>query len=393
MVRILHTGDWHIGATLRGHDRESEHRVVLDQVVTIAAERDVDAVVIAGDVFDAHNPSAASQALFYRTLAKLGRARPWMSVVVVAGNHDSAMRLEAPHPLLAAFDVQVVGNVRRRDGVIEADRHLVPLLVRGEVAGHVLAVSYPTATCLPSLGTEGEGSPVARAVRSLYDALWSGTRHRHGGVPVIVTGHCHVAGGIESEGAERRILVGGEHAVGHDVFPADAGYVALGHLHRAQHVGHAGVRYSGSLLPLSATEMAYLHGVSIVTVDGGTRTIEHVPVERPVGFLRVPASGETTLGDLGDHLAALALPDDLPHQARPFVQVCLAREGLPHGYRQEVDRIGGPISRPRRGREGPDFLRHAGGSLADRYRTPCRRRSRNGVRGRVRAEAWSTPER
>ncbi len=340
MVRILHTGDWHIGASLRGHDREREHAVVLDQVVNIATEHDVDALVLAGDVFDAHNPSAASQALYYRTLANLSRVRPGMTVVVVAGNHDAASRLEAPHPLLSAFDVQVIGNVRRQDGVLDADRHLVPILVRGEVAAHVLAVSHPTTTCLPRLEQDGDGSPVARAVQSLYDALWSGTRHRHGGVPVIVTGHLHVAGGIESEGAERRILVGGEHAVGPDVFPSDAAYVALAHLHRAQHVGHEGVRYSGSLLPLSATEMAYSHGVTVVTLDGAGRTIQHVPIERPVGFLRVPVSGETTLGDLGDQLSALTLPTDLPHEARPFVQVHLSRDGLPHGFRQEVDRIG-----------------------------------------------------
>ena len=340
MLRILHTADWHIGQTLRGYARDREHRTVLNRVVAIAAEQEIDCLVVAGDVYDAHHPSATSQSLLYDTLAELSRVRPNLTTVLVAGNHDSASKLEAPHSLLSAFNIHVVGNVRRQEGTIDVSRHLIPVRIGGDIAAHVLAVSYPTAACLPPLTTEEDGSPIARAVRSMYDELWSGTRHRHGGVPIIVTGHCHVAGGVESEGAERRILVGGEHAVGHDVFPADASYIALGHLHRAQHVGHAGVRYCGSLLPLSATEMLYPHGVTLVKIDGGCRSIEHVPIERPVGFLRVPASGETTLGDLRDHLAALALPTDLPHDARPFVQVHLAREGLPHGYRQEVDRIG-----------------------------------------------------
>ena len=200
MIRILHTADWHIGATLRGHDRENEHRAVLDRVVAIAEERDVHALVMAGDVYDAYNPSAVSQGLFYQTLAKLSRARPGMTIVVVAGNHDSAARLEAPHPLLSAFDVQVVGSVRRRDGFIENERHLIPITIGRDVAAHILAVSYPTASCLPPLDAGGEGSPVARAVRSIYDELWSGTRHRHEGVPVIVTGHLHVAGALPKRG-------------------------------------------------------------------------------------------------------------------------------------------------------------------------------------------------
>ncbi len=339
MLRILHTGDWHIGQTLRGYAREREHRTVLDGVVRIAVERDVDLLVVAGDVYDGQNPSGSSQRLFYDTLASLHRLRPDMGVVVVAGNHDAASRLEAPDPLLQAFGVQVVGSVKRRDGSIDADRHLVPVKVRGDVAAHVLAVSYPTAACLPPLEAEGDGSPVARAVRSLYDELWTTTRPRHGGVPVVLTGHLHVAGGLESEGSERRILVGGTHAVGHDVFPSEAAYVALGHLHRAQRVGRDDVRYCGSLIPLSATEIDYRHGVTLVTLGDGVAQFEHVVVPRPVGFVRVPSDGEIRVADLGDHLAALGLPPDLPHDRRPFVQVRLSREGLPPGFREEVDRV------------------------------------------------------
>ncbi len=344
MIRILHTADWHIGATLRGHDRENEHRAALDRVVAIAVERDVHAVVVAGDVFDAFNPSASSQALLYRTLTALARARPGTTVVITAGNHDSSSRLEAPRPVLGALDVHVVGSVRRREGVVDADRHLVPVHVGRDVAAQVLAVSYPTAGCLPVVAAEGAGSPVARAVASLYEDLWSRSYPRHGGVPVVLTGHLHVAGGIETEASERRILVGGEHAVGHDVFPVAAAYVGLGHLHRAQRVGRDSVRYSGSLLPLSATEMGYDHGVALVTLDGGVTTVEHVPVERPLPFLRVPAHGEATLSDLGDHLASLDLPLDLPLGMRPFVQVHLSRDGLPPGYREEADRIAAPFA-------------------------------------------------
>jgi exonuclease SbcD len=156
---------------------------------------------------------------------------------------------------------------------------------------------------------------------------------------LIVTGHLHVLGAIESEGAERRILVGGQHAVPHSIFPAEADYVALGHLHKAQCVGRDVVRYSGSLIPLSATERPYRHSVTLISVESSGVTTEQIPLERPIPFLRLPAAGEVQLGDLHDHLVQLGLAGDLEPHLRPFVQVCLAREGLLSGYREELDRI------------------------------------------------------
>lgn len=342
MIRILHTADWHVGQTLRGFSREHEHRKVFDRLEEIVVERNVDALIIAGDVFDSQNPSGEAQQLFYNALVRLSRAQPRMTIVIVAGNHDAAGRLEAPRPLLEAFNIRVVGNVRRHDGRVEAARHLVPIAgASGAVAAHVLAVSYPTAACLPNLTRlDGEsGSPVVAGVRSLYAELLDTLRGQMDGLPFVLTGHLHVAGGIESEGAERRILVGGQHAVPHDVFPTEASYVALGHLHKAQAIGRDTVRYSGSLIPLSATEQPYAHGVTLVSLDGAQVSSEHIPIDRPVPFLRLPQAGDMRLTELGDHLTALDLQPDLPINERPFVQIRLARDGLPSGFREEIDRI------------------------------------------------------
>ena len=342
MIRILHTADWHIGQTLRGFSRDHEHRKVFRRLEEIIVERNVDAFIIAGDVFDSQNPSGEAQQLFYDTLVRLSRARPRMTTVIVSGNHDAAGRLEAPRPLLEAFNIRVVGNVRRHDGQIEASRHLVPIVdASGALAAHVLAVSYPTAACLPNLTRldDEAGSPVVAGVRTLYAELLEALRPQMDGLPFVATGHLHVAGSIESEGAERRILVGGQHAVPHDVFPPEASYVALGHLHKAQAVGRDTVRYSGSLIPLSATEQPYLHGVTLVSLDGLKIVSEHIPIGRPVAFLRLPEAGDMRLADFGDHLTALDLQPDLPISERPFVQVRLAREGLQPGFREEIDRI------------------------------------------------------
>lgn len=342
MIRILHTADWHVGQSLRGFSREHEHRKIFARLEEIIIERNVDALIIAGDVFDSQNPSGEAQQLFYDTLVRLSRAQPRMTTVIVAGNHDAAGRLEAPRPLLEAFNIRVVGNVRRRDGRIEASRHLVPIVdASGALAAHIVAVSYPTAACLPNLTRldGATGSPVVAGVRALYAELHEALQTQIRGLPFVVTGHLHVAGGIESEGAERRILIGGQHAVPHDVFPLDASYVALGHLHKAQGVGRDTVRYSGSLIPLSATEQPYQHGVTLVSIDGVEVISEHIPIGRPVAFLRLPEIGDMRLADFGDHLTALGLQSDLPIREQPFVQVRLAREGLPSGFREEIDRI------------------------------------------------------
>jgi len=342
VLRIVHTADWHLGHTLAGHSRDGEFRAVLAALVRVVVEREAEALIIAGDVFDHQNPSGEAQRLFYETLLALHRARPRLTIVVTAGNHDAAGRLEAPRTLLETLGVHVIGNVvRRPDGSLDAARHLVPLRdAAGRVAAHVLAVSYPTAACLPVLGSDAPdtGSPIVWATRALYAELAAATRAVWQGLPLVVSGHLHVRGATETEGSERRILVGGEHAVPSDALPAEAAYVALGHLHKAQGVGAAHIRYSGSLLPISASEIDYAHGVTLVTLDGAARSIEHIPLPRPLPFLRVPEQGEARFEDLEGLLQALSLPDQ-PVDRRPFAQLRLAREGLPPGFRAEAERI------------------------------------------------------
>lgn len=342
-MRIIHTADWHIGQTLAGWSREHEHRAVLADLARIARDVAADALIIAGDVFDHQNPSGEAQRIYYETLIALKRARPAMTIIVTAGNHDAAGRLEAAAGLLRPIDIHVIGNVRRTGQDIDAAHHLVALRgPGGDVEANMLAVSYPTAACLPPFGSIAVAaghSSVAEATRALYAELLEKSGAAASPLPLVVTGHLHVQGALQSSGSERRILVGGAHAVPVDVFPERAAYVALGHLHKPQSVGRESVRYSGSLLPLSATEHAYRHSVTLVTIDAGRITTEQIALARPVPFLRLPDSGELRLGELEAQLAALRLDADLPVERWPFVHVHLARDGLPPGYRAEADRI------------------------------------------------------
>lgn len=353
MIRILHTADWHLGQTLNGWPREEEHRATLAALTGLAGEHAVDAVIIAGDVFDGMNPSADSMRLLYDTLVALRRARPHLVTIMVAGNHDAAGRVEAPQPLFSALGVHAVGVVHRRNGLVDLSRHLVPVRdAAGKIGAYVLAVPYPRAADLPGLGEGWQqagstGSPVVRAVRRLHEEMIGAARAQIGATPLIVTGHLNVIGSepdLDSRSAERRILIGGEHAVPHDLYPPDLAYVALGHLHKPHAAGRPEVRYSGSLFPLSVTERPYRHGVTLLTLGAGTRTIEHLPLPRPVAHLRVPEKGALAPAEAEAALVAAAAPEGTARSRWPFVQVVVAADGPVSGIKADLERAAEPLS-------------------------------------------------
>ncbi|MCX7899948.1 MAG: exonuclease subunit SbcD, partial [Methylocystis sp.] len=209
MIRLLHTGDWHLGATLHGWSREPEHRAALTQLVAFAKDWAVDAIVVAGDIFDNLNPSADSQKMLYDTLRDLRAACPNAAIALIAGNHDPAGRLEATRALFEIANVTPIGVFARRGGDFDARAHLTPIRdKKGRVGAHLLALPYPRAADLPVVAEAVDGSPVVESVRRLYREAIDAARREVGAAPLIVTGHLHVAGATESEGAERRILVG-----------------------------------------------------------------------------------------------------------------------------------------------------------------------------------------
>lgn len=344
MLRVVHTSDWHLGQELAGWSRRAEHQAFFDQLEELLVEREADALIVAGDVFEHQNPSSQAQAAFYEAMVRFRRARPSLTTVVIAGNHDAAGRVEAPRALLGAFGVHVVGSVRRRDGVLCPETHAVPLRDgRGEIAAWASALPFLRPVDLPPLRRDGEGSPIIDAVRDLYAEATRTVSEHAGGDPLLLTGHLHVAGGLESEGAERRILVGGEHAVPPEVFPDTAAYVALGHLHRPQKVGRETVRYSGAPFPMSATERNYRNGVTLVELNGDVR-VEHVEFRRRAPFIRIPEEGAVPARDAGDALKAavdkLGVSADAPTDERPFVQLVLRSDGPSSNLRHELDRLG-----------------------------------------------------
>lgn len=284
-MRLLHTSDWHLGQLLHGHDRHAEHAAFLDWLLDQLEHRRSDALLIAGDIFDLGNPGAEAQRLYYRFLGAARRRCPALDIVVIAGNHDSPARLDAPQPVLHALGVHVLGHYRRADDVQQ--RLCVPLTrADGSVGALVLAVPF----LRPGDIEGGNPATYAEDVAAVYRELSAAAlAQRQPGQALLAMGHMHVLGGQLSEHSERRLLIGGQEAVGAELFPAELAYVALGHLHLAQQIGSPRVRYSGSPLPLSFSEIHYPHQVVELTLDGEhLLAIEAIAVPRPAPILRIP---------------------------------------------------------------------------------------------------------
>lgn len=335
MLRLVHTADWHLGHSLHGHDRGFEHGEFLDWLLALLEGEAVDALVIAGDVFDSANPPASAQRAFYGFLVDARRRCPGLDTVVIAGNHDSPGRLEAPSPLLDALGVRVVGNLPRTGDALDLERLLVPLSAGGEPAGWCAAVPYLRPADLVGGGEADD--PLVAGVARVYGAALEGAAARAGGLPVVATGHCYMTGGRVSELSERRILGGNQHALPAGIFPDDVAYAALGHLHLAQAVGGRDeVRYSGSPIPLALDEARYPHQVVAVELAGDAVRLTPHRVPRTVEIVRVPERGALPPDDLVEVVGALELAE-LPPERWPFLDLAVRLDGPRPDLRRRVD--------------------------------------------------------
>ena len=267
-MRLLHTSDWHIGRSLHGAELLGEQEAVLSGLADVVAAERVDAVVVAGDVYDRAVPSADATAVLDRVLTRLRAAGA--TVVLTPGNHDSARRLNFAAGLLAVSGVHVRATVAGLDEpVLLSDEH-------GDVA--VYGLPYLE----PELARHELGRSEARSHEAVLRAAMDRVRadlFLRPGTRSVVLAHAFVGGGLASD-SERDICVGGVDLVPASVFDG-VDYVALGHLHRPQSLSDR-LRYSGSPLPYSFGEAGQDKQVWLVDLDaGGLAGVEAVPLPLP----------------------------------------------------------------------------------------------------------------
>lgn len=282
-MKLLHTADWHIGQTFYEYDRKTEHLHFLTWIKEEIKRRCIDILLIAGDVFDSPNPSAESQKMFYRFLKEVTTENPGLQIVVIAGNHDSAARLEAPNPLLEEMNITIRGLISRTEnGTPDYDRFIVPLLKDGDMGAYCLAVPYLRQGDCP------EAENYAQSVGAVYESLYQKVKRY--GKPVIAMGHLQATGSEISENdRSERTIIGGLECVSPDTFDKGITYTALGHLHRAQQVSkRENIRYSGAPLPMSFAEKNNKQGVIQVELTPEGTHIEKILYKPPVKLISVP---------------------------------------------------------------------------------------------------------
>ncbi len=302
-MRILHTADWHLGLRLNGRYRHDEQEAVLDELCRIADDQQIDAVVIAGDVFDTYNPPTESESLFYRTMTRLSNGGR-RAIIVIAGNHDSPDHLVATDPYARGLGIVTVGHPKDAPLLFDGGTERVsclqtaPSFVRlrtprnGQILS-VLALPYPSESRLREVLTRDisdEETAMADYNRRIKEFMEETARLFADGGANIITSHLFVGGGMESD-SERQIQVGGAYVVDRQSFPASAGYVALGHLHRPQEQcgqDELPVRYSGSILQYSMSEAGQQKSVTVVEFGSDGRASYHtIPLTAGRTLLRI----------------------------------------------------------------------------------------------------------
>ncbi|MFI3221069.1 MAG: exonuclease SbcCD subunit D C-terminal domain-containing protein [Methylococcales bacterium] len=340
MLRLIHTADWHLGHTLHGVSRHTEHQQFLNWLLAELLDKQADALIVAGDIFDSANPSAQAQAQLYEFLVSAKKQQSALDIILVGGNHDSATRLDAPSSILNALGVHVVGGLRRDNQAIDWRRLIVPLTnAQGEIKAWCGAMPFLRNADLPN---SEDDDPLVTGVKSLYDELFTQLQnHAQHGESLIMTGHCYMVNGNVSELSERKILGGNQHALPVELFSKAVDYVALGHLHLAQTVGaNEHIRYSGSPIPLSFDESHYVHSVLQVEVTAGQGVaITKLKIPRSIELLRIPNSKDfATLSNVLAQLESLDLAD-LPKAQHPFVELRIKLDKPEPSLRQQIEEV------------------------------------------------------
>ncbi|WP_300666997.1 exonuclease SbcCD subunit D C-terminal domain-containing protein [Fluviicola sp.] len=336
-MKILHTADWHLGQLFHEYDRTYEHQQFLNWLVKILSEEQIDVLLISGDVFDLSNPAAATVKMFYTFLSQAIKTNPDIQIIIIAGNHDSATRLESPKPLLESSNIHIIGMVEKNsEGGIDYEKLVVPLYDSLKIKAWCLAVpflrmgDYPVVADCTNPYTEG----VSALYKSAYEFA---LRKRKDDQAIIAMGHLHThEAEITDLDKTERLIMGGVECIPATAFHNDIKYVALGHIHKAQRIGgKEHIRYAGSPLPLSFSELNYKHQVIVFDLDQEISTLRSIEVPEFVSLQRIPQTHEP-LHTVIALLEKLGDIDD-PQEVKPYLEVRILLEGPEPSLRHKIE--------------------------------------------------------
>lgn len=274
-MRLIHTSDWHLGQFFFTKTRAAEHQAFLHWLIAQVEQQQVDALIVAGDLFDSGSPPSYARELYNRFVVELQHTG--CQLVVLGGNHDSVATLNESRELLSCLNTTVVASAQA-----DLERQIVVLHQRDGQPGAVLcAIPFlrPRDLLTSQAGESGAQKQLALqdAITRHYQALYQAACDRRTELgmtlPIVATGHLTTVG-VTTSDSVRDIYIGTLDAFPAQHFPA-ADYIALGHIHRAQTVAKSEhIRYSGSPIPLSFDELGT--GKSVYLVDFADGQLQQV---------------------------------------------------------------------------------------------------------------------
>jgi DNA repair protein SbcD/Mre11 len=266
-MKILHTADWHLGQKFYTNDRIEEHQLALKWLVDLIEKEKIDVLIIAGDIFDVSNPPNYAQQLYYDFFKKLLKTS-CQHTIIIGGNHDSPAMLNAPKGLLEVLNIKVVSAATEslEDEIIELKNE------KGELQLVIAAVPFLRDRDLKNAEFSESGYEKADRIKEgiykHYNDIAELCKKYDAHTPIIATGHLY-AKGAQSSDKQDNIYLGNIENISSEQFSSVFDYIALGHIHRAQSVGNQEhIRYSGSLLPLSFSEIQDKKSVTVLDFEG-----------------------------------------------------------------------------------------------------------------------------
>ncbi|MCT4710325.1 exonuclease subunit SbcD [Enterobacteriaceae bacterium H11S18] len=331
-MRIIHTSDWHLGQNFYTKSRGPEHQAFLDWLLSTAVEQSVDAIIVAGDIFDTGSPPSYARELYNRFVVQLQATG--CQLVVLAGNHDSVATLNESRELLACLNTSVIASARhdasqqtlllkKKDGTPGAILCPIPFLRPRDIQSSQAGLS----------GHEKQRS-LMEAISEHYQQCYAAAVSARGAqkLPIIATGHLTTVGVTKTD-AVRDIYIGTLDAFPAQNFPP-ADYIALGHIHRAQLIGGTEhIRYSGSPISLSFDETGKAKSVYLVEfADGALHEVTAlpVPVSQPLAVIK---------GSLSEIELQLEQWRDAPAEPKVWLDIEIATDEYLHDSQRHIQQL------------------------------------------------------
>lgn len=295
--RVLHTSDWHLGQYFYGKSRANEHQAFINWLVEKVSELKINAVIVAGDIFDTGTPPSYARELYFNFIVKLQQLN--CQLVLLAGNHDSvAMLSEAKH-LLSKMSCTVIASASS----ISAEQIVELKNNKGELGAIVCAVPFirprDIITSQAGQSASEKQNSLQQAIADHYKTLFKAAQLKaDGNVPIIATGHLTTVG-VTTSDSVRDIYIGTLEAFNANAFPS-ADYIALGHIHKNQKVAKSEhIRYCGSPIPLSFDEAKQEKYVLIAEFDQATlKQVTELTIPRFQPLVMV----KTSIDDLAEQI-------------------------------------------------------------------------------------------